>query len=205
MLFVLIGCMFVLIKLYTISIGCNYKKADKEMRVYDSQGRVTGVINGVQYRDIPDSFLFSEYEIYGKEIRPAEIILYNTSETYVWEIYALSSGNYVLTPSSTEEGEEISFTAENIPISTGETHRYNFDWDVLARGKEGATILIDENNDGIFEKNITSGAKISCQEFMLKSDENSHSKILWTKIIFIIIACIIIIIFIIMIVYVIKY
>lgn len=191
---VLMGLMFSLFKLYEISNGCDYKKVDFEMRVYDSQGRVTGVINGVEYMDISDSYLVG-----------GEVMIFHPKDTYVHEIHALTEGNYVFSPSSTKEGEEVSFNAINIPISSGETHRYNFDWVALARGEEGAIVLIDENNDGIFEKNITSELKLTCEEFKLKTNKTTSGSIFFLKILFIAIALILIIISIFVIIKIIKY
>ena len=169
----LIGLILIFQALFSVyNANCDYKKGVYEMRAYDSEGRITGVINGVEYRDIPDSFLFSSYEVpteNGTEIFPAKITIFDPQNPYIWEIYSLSPGNYVFSQSSTQEGKETFFDAINIPISEGETHRYHFDWDALAEGRKGATLLIDKDNDGIFEKKINSDNKLTCRGFIFQT------------------------------------
>ena len=203
----LIILMFFLWKLYNMSIGCDYREGQYEQRVYDSQGRITGIVNGEEKREIPQSFLIGE----------TLINLYDTNEKYTYEIFCLKEGNYIsgisyinnfygsylYTMSPVREG--IIFNAENIPISAGSTYRYSFDWNNLEKGGEGVTMLIDDNNDKVFEKVITSDNKLSCTEFLLRTGKSSGNKILGIGIIFLIIACVIIICFIKIIIFIIKY
>lgn len=174
---------------------CGDKKGEYELRVYDSQGRVTGSVNGEVKLEIPRSFYFGDHSIeteFGLMVYPAEIILFESNDTYIHEIFGLTDGNYnfqrsrskapevseaqSITLSSkiiyTEEGKEVGFKAEKIPISPNVTHQYHFDWDALAEGKEGTTILIDNDNDGVFEKKIIVGTNITCEEFISLTEED---------------------------------
>lgn len=141
-----------------------------ELRVYDSQGRITGLINGETKTEISSSVYFSGYAFQteeGEKVSPQEVIIMDPKDTYLHEIFSVIKGNYNFNPASTTNKKEINFVANNIPISPNVTHQYHFDWEALAEGKEGVTILIDNDNDGVFEKEITSDAEITCEEFLL--------------------------------------
>lgn len=141
--------------------SCEYKKGIYEFRVYDSERRVTGLINGQIKLEVPSS---DYYE--------GDIIVFNTEESYIWEIFCVKEGNYQLTKHFVLEGEETTFNATNIPIFPGETHRYEFDWEVLAKGGNGATLIIDSDGDGEFEKTIAADTELTCEEFILQSNSN---------------------------------
>jgi len=176
---ILITSVFFLPRLWEASTGCPLKKAKSEFRIYDSQGRVTGMVNGEIKEEIPHSVYFSEYKE-GWKTLPEEIMIFEPNDNYTYELFGLTKGNYDLEPSSNYEGRKIYFDAKNIPISPGETHQYHFDWKVLVEGKEGATILIDEDNDGLFEKNITSNIELTCGKFLIKVGRGSRfSQIFW--------------------------
>ena len=141
-----------------IDLGiCEYRKGDYEMRVYDSQGRITGLVNGEIKEEIPNS-------IYDEESGTAAI--FDPQDSYIYELFCLTEGSYQFGQSSIQGGEEISFEAINIPILPGTTHRYLLNWEVLAQGKNGVTLLIDADGNGIFEKTITSDTKLTCEEFL---------------------------------------
>ncbi len=127
------------------------------MRVYDSQGRVTGKINGEVKREIPNSDFDEEY---------GGVLILFPEDSYIYEIFCITGGNYVFSESGIKEGNEASFTATNIPIVPGETHRYEFDWELLAQDKEGATLSIDKNSDGNPEQTLQFNDTLSCEEFL---------------------------------------
>ncbi|MEA3292900.1 MAG: hypothetical protein U9P88_00230 [Patescibacteria group bacterium] len=141
-----------------IDLGvCEYRKGDYETRVYDSQGRVTGLVNGEIKEEIPNAF-------YDPESRG--IAIFDTENSYVYELFGIKEGNYQFEKSFIQGAEAVTFNAINIPIFPGDTHRYKFDWDALLREEEGATLLIDADGDGVFEKTINSDIKFTCQEFI---------------------------------------
>jgi PKD repeat protein len=117
-----------------------------ELRVYDSQNRVTGLVNGEVKEEIPHS-------IYDE---PDEIVaLFSPSDTYRYEIAGTDEGTYGLDIASIEGGGASTFTATNVTTSTNATHQYTIDWEALSQGEEGVTIQIDNDGDGTFEQNIT--------------------------------------------------
>jgi hypothetical protein len=64
--------------------------------------------------------------------------------------------------------EIATFNATDIPTSANAIHRYTIGWLPLTRGEEGATIQIDSNGDGAFEKTFTSNNELTRDEFMFQ-------------------------------------
>jgi hypothetical protein len=149
---------------------CESSRGEYELRVYDSQGRVTGLVNGEQKRDIPNSFYFSEKITPGLfgSVTPQEVIVFEPEGNYIYEIYGIKEGYYNFNPSSKISSEIIKFNAINISIFPKETHRYSFDWDALAKGESGATVQVDSDNNGKFEIEFNSDVNLTCQEFNSK-------------------------------------
>ncbi|MEA2107007.1 MAG: hypothetical protein U9P82_09900 [Bacteroidota bacterium] len=141
-----------------IDLGiCEYREGEYEMRVYDSQGRITGLLNGEIKEEIPNSMYDPEN---------GGIALFNPKNSYVYEIFGIKESNYQFGKSSIQGAEVVTFNAINIPIFPGETHRYKLDWDALLREEDGTTLLIDVDDDGVFEKTINSDITLTCQEFI---------------------------------------
>jgi len=119
-----------------------------EFRVYDSQNRVTGVINGQIQEQIPLSVCDEENET---------IAIFYPDDEYYYEVEGISVGTYGLKITSERKGEIVTFSATNISISSGAVHQYSIDWDALSQGGSGATAQMDNDGDGIFELTITTG------------------------------------------------
>lgn len=143
-------------------LGCEYVKGEYKMNIFDSQGRVTGIVNGELKEEIPGSIL-----IYNEEKKTHTAVIFKAQDTYIYEIYAVKEGNYQLTLLSLIEGEIIKFYLENIPILTSETHRVQADVKAIKEGREGtAFLLIDTDSDGEFEDEITFSKELTCEEFI---------------------------------------
>ena len=115
-----------------------------ELRVYDSQNRVTGLVNGIINEEIPNS-------IYDEE----NIAIFSPSDTYSYSVTGTDTGTYGLEIVFVKNGELISFHADDIPTSKGQNHLYSIDWDMLSKDENGVIIKIDIDGDGIFDKTIT--------------------------------------------------
>ena len=193
---------FILMKTCARNIGCSNEKARLELRAYDSQGNITGVIDGITYMNISGAYSFGEYNVRGeffeffREVElPARVLIFGPIDyNFTYEVFAIKGGGYTFTLSdgpmlSADAGSKVSrgniFNAVNIPISTGETHRYTLDFKSLERGEEGVTIFIDEDGEGLFDNYIKTGYEISCEEFLIKKGWISKSGILIRKVIFI--------------------
>jgi len=142
-----------------------------KLHVYNSLGRHTGVdVFGEAEIDIPHSFYFSPYVITDEdgsiiETSPEEIIGFAPSGNYLYEVEGTDVGTYELVINSVEEkGTTSTFTATDIPTTPGEVHQYTMDWDALSEGEEGATLEIDADGDGVFERTVTSDNELTGEE-----------------------------------------
>ena len=116
-------------------------KSPVELRVYDSQGRVTGIVNGEIKEEIPNS---GYYE--------STVTILSPSDSYSYQVTGTGEGSYGLTVTSITEEAASSFSVADAPISTKAVHQYTIDWDALAEGEKGVTMKIDSDGDGTFEE-----------------------------------------------------
>lgn len=153
---------------------CKYRQGEYEMRFYDVQGRMTGVKDGKIKEEIPGSYYIPRDLTPPVEDCPPncyEIGIPGYISIHKIEFFCIKEGNYELSasaPAPTWWGELVSFSATNIPIISGLTHVYIFDWELLAKDEEGVVIFIDLDGDGIFEKSITSDNELTCEEFIIQ-------------------------------------
>jgi hypothetical protein len=136
-------------------ISCEYKKGEYELRYYDSSGRVTGMVNGEMKEEIPN---FNPSEDPSMGLIPQDIDIY--------EIFGIKEGNYRLNVIGSDGENLIGFSATNIPIFPGETHRYELDRDTIYKEGMGAIFLIDLNGDNDFEKEIKIDSEFTCEEYI---------------------------------------
>ena len=132
-----------------------------ELRVYDSQERITGLVNGEVKEEIPRS-------IYDAENKT--VILFNLSEVYRYEVVGTEKGTYGLDITSVENGETTTFTATDTPTSDDTIHQYTIDWDALSQGEKGVTLQIDADGDGVFEETVTADNDLTYDEFILQTE-----------------------------------
>ena len=129
-------------------------KSPVELRVRDSLGNITGLLNGKVEHGISAS-------VYGEE---TVVILYPL-DSYYYEVVGTANGVYGFEVTFLKDGETNIFTATDIPTESGEIHEYTIDWDALSRGEEGVTVKIDSNGDGQFERRIISDNVLTEVEF----------------------------------------
>ena len=126
-----------------------------EVRIYDSVGHVTGLVNGEIKEEIP-----------GSAYANGTILILFPNETYRYEVVGIDEGTYELLIISVEDVDATTFNATEIPTSSNAIHQYAIDWSALSRGEEGVTVHIDSNGDGTFEKTFTAGRELTRDEFM---------------------------------------
>ena len=114
-----------------------------ELRVYDSLGRVTGLVNGEIKEEIPESS-------YNDEM----VMIPSSSDSFTYEVSGTDEGLYGLVVATIRDNESIDFIATDISTSHNAIHQYKMDWNTLFQGGEGVTIYIDSNGDGVFEQTI---------------------------------------------------
>jgi len=131
-----------------------------ELRVYDPDGRVTGLVNGEEMSEIT-------YSIYHENT----VIILSSNESYLYEIVGLEEGAYGLEVERVSfiENETITFSSTDIPISVNATHQYTINWDALSEGEEGVTVKVDSDGDGVFELTFTSDNELTQEEFILQT------------------------------------
>ena len=131
------------------------------LQVYDSEGRITGLVNGDLITGIP----FSSY----KEEENMITVPFSY-DSYHYKIAGTETGNYGFEAIFIENGNIATFTATEIPISTSTIHQYTIDWDALSQGKKGVTLQIDADGDGVFEKTVTADNNLTYDEFILQTE-----------------------------------
>jgi len=118
-----------------------------ELRVYDSQGRVTGLVNGEVKEEVPNSIYMEDR---------GTVVIWPAVDSYRYEVVGTGTGKYGLRITSEDEEVEL-FTATGVPIAPGAVHRYTVDWEALSKGEKGVTVRIDFDGDGSFEQTVTTG------------------------------------------------
>jgi outer membrane protein assembly factor BamB len=119
-----------------------------ELRVYDSKGNITGLVNRIVKEEIPNSVYDEENKI---------IVIFEPSNMYRYEVAGTEEGKYGLDIASMNKGEVAAFTAIDIPLSINAIHEYTIDWQALSQGEKGVTVQVDHDGDGTPEQTLTSG------------------------------------------------
>jgi parallel beta-helix repeat protein len=112
-----------------------------ELRIYDSEGKITGSVNGEEENEIP-------YSVYFEDI----VTILAPTDYYRFEVAGTGNGSYSLIVTNVTEQANVTYVASNIPISAELAHQYTIDWAAVSEGQEGATTLTfratDLNRDG---------------------------------------------------------
>jgi len=146
-----------------------YKKFSPiELRVYDSEGKITGVVNGSARHEISQSFY-----------RNGTITILFPSDHHTCEIAGKEEGTYGLEISFVEAWNATTFNATGIPTSTDAIHQYSIDWDALSQGEEGVTVKVDSDGDGVFELTFTSDSELTHKEFTFPPMANFTFNAYW--------------------------
>jgi len=144
-----------------------------ELHVYDSQLRHVeidpyGIVEG----EIPGSYSFPKRSLETEdvsEIYPEKIIIFEPIDDYLYELIGTEEGTYGLDITYVSGGVETTFKAADIPTSPGARHVYAVNWSALSAGKEGVTIEIDADGDGIFERTVIADKDLTSEEFALQT------------------------------------
>ncbi len=117
-----------------------------ELRVYDEEGRVTGLVNGEVKTEIPDSLYDIEKELVLSSTKPARYELVGT-ENGVFGIVSVSST------------EDPVLTAQNIPVNTSE---------VITFEPSGGNVVVtvDQQGDGTVDATFNTTSNMTAEEFV---------------------------------------
>jgi len=121
-----------------------------ELRVYDSQGRITGVIDGDVVEQIPDSLCTG-----------SDVLISSACDSYTVRVVGTEDGTYGLSSGFIRNPQVGFFAATDIPTTDGAVHDYSIDWDALARGERGVSVSVDAAGDGIFDRTFTAGSTLA--------------------------------------------
>lgn len=126
-----------------------------ELRVYDSQGRVTGLVNETVVIEIPESVYFED-----------TVIIFFPNDTYQYVVAGTTEELYGLTVTAITTQDNINFSAIDIPTSDNEVHQYTIEWGTLSQGEEGVTVQVDSDGDGVFERTFASDSELTRSEYL---------------------------------------
>jgi hypothetical protein len=137
-----------------------WKHSLGELRVYDSENRVTGLVNGHVEEEIPDSIYDEQNDI---------AAISSSADSYRYEVTGTGRGTYGLDIARIEGSQDINFTATDIPTGPGTVHVYIIDWDALARGEDGVIVQVDSDGDGTIDYALTAGNVLTGDQFAPQS------------------------------------
>ena len=143
-------------EIYPLILGCFCSPG--ELRVYDTQGRVTGLINGEVMEEIPNSAYFKGI-----------FVILSPNDSYRYEVVGTEEKEYKIGVVSAEAEEANAFVATDVPTSTNTVHQYTIDWNALSKGEKAVTMKIDSDGDGTSEKTFTADSELTHDEFVSKT------------------------------------
>jgi len=115
------------------------------LRVYDSEGYITGVLDSEVKEEIPNS-------IYDEESRTLAIFF--SFDDYRYQVAGTDEGTYGLDIASIEDGEATTVTAIDVPTLANATHNYTINWTALSQGEKAVTIEKDFDGDGVVDETV---------------------------------------------------
>ncbi|MCL0075035.1 pesticin C-terminus-like muramidase, partial [Thermodesulfovibrionales bacterium] len=113
-----------------------------ELRVHDSHGRVTGLVDGVVRQEIPHSVYDAENKIV--------TILSPIDNYHYLEVAGIEKGTYGLTTISVIDGQTEMFAITDVPTTEITTHRFVIDPEVPVEA--GVTMKTDDDGVEGFEE-----------------------------------------------------
>jgi hypothetical protein len=135
-----------------------------ELRVYDSEGNVTGLVGGERREEVPDSAAVN-----------GTVVLFSPVGSYRYEVVGTEDGEYGLKLALVAGGNTARFAATDIPVTEGSVHQYVVNWDTLSGGGNGVTVQLDSNGDGAFEETISADSELTRDDFILQVDTDGDT------------------------------
>lgn len=120
--------------------------------ITDAYGNKTGYQKGVSYSDIPNSIVSVEKEY---------IEILGTDDETVINILGTGEGVYNMEIWQLHEGIPMIYKLTDIPTKPQAMHALTIDWSDVATDGISATMAIDQDDDGVFEKTITAGSEFN--------------------------------------------
>lgn len=124
------------------------------LSIQDTHGHTIGVVNGV----VTDTFPFASYD---PQTKTADIF-FPQDDNLTYKVVGTGSGVYGLDIVVTSGTQKIAFHRdENVSITPGEVHTYTIDPIAIAQGKNGVTLKIDKQGNGIINETDQFGATLT--------------------------------------------
>ncbi len=124
-----------------------------ELRVIDSNGNISGLVDGQIVNNIPGA-------LYDPEEEKVDILF--PEDIYVYQVVGVQGGGtYDFVEENTTNGLVTTVKAIDLPIVENEIHTYQIDDTAIAQGEEGVTLAIDKNADGVSDQTIVTGSTLT--------------------------------------------
>jgi|GEM_PF-1792314 len=131
----------------------------------DSDARISASVKGTSENPYTLTHFGGDYlaELSDVPLTEGAVDSFNFSQNETQLSFAADqeSKKYNLTINRNNEGESQTLYSENTNAAGGETHEYTVDWSNFSEDETPATLGIDENSDGSFEKEIEIGTEFS--------------------------------------------
>jgi len=121
-----------------------------ELRVRDSAGNVTGIVNG----HVSSEASRAVYDM-------GRIIVYGDPDEYEFQIAGVSQGEFSVSIHQYTASGEQQVNATNISTDDLTTHSFQVNWEGLTLGGAGVAIEIDTDGDGIPERESTADSEFT--------------------------------------------
>lgn len=139
-----------------------------ELRVYDQEGRMTGLIDGKVSEDIPYSIYVPETEtvyIFGDSRE-------DLSDGLRTQIVGSYEATYDLSITIADSGQEIDkIIIDDVLTNENTTHQFQIDWKDGSSENNKIFMEVDGNKDGIFEQSIISDGILSAPSAVLQTEK----------------------------------
>jgi hypothetical protein len=119
------------------------------LQIIDETGAITGGIGSSFVGNVPLAF-------YRDDGKAAEVLLPNSA--YKYQVIGTDAGSYSFYIRNTTPDIISNVVLSNIPLSLGEIHTFQVDWQTIAQGGLGVSIAIDRKGDGQQIDRFTVGA-----------------------------------------------
>lgn len=117
-----------------------------ELRVVDSRGRTTGLVDGKVVTEIPHSAYDAVTETGA---------IFFGEDSYTFRLIGTDNDTYGFRSRSKVNGKDVEFRVAAIPTHVGEIHEFVITPSKILDGTGGVRLKLDRNGDGSFEEEMT--------------------------------------------------
>lgn len=130
-----------------------------ELQICDSQGKVTGLVNGEIKEQINNSYYLSTNE---------KVTVFNPNDNYTYKVKGIENGTYGVNIKSINNWTNTTvFDGIDIPIISGQNHQYTIDWSSLSTSNLGVKLQVDLDGDENFDWTTFMGNTFNPSDFYI--------------------------------------